>query len=354
MTTAQITSYEWAARRQDLARDARRGMARSEPRDVPVADGADDGAERLAHGLGWFSIGLGLAELTAPSTLASLIGVPDDEDNRSLLRAAGLREISSGIGILSQPRPAGWLWARVGGDVMDLALLGAALNSPRARRDRVALATAAVLGVTVLDVISGQRLRSQGQRGARVVPERVSEAKQHHSVSIKHAITINRPVDQVYHFWHDFQNLPRFMSHLESVTLTGEGKWRWKARGPVGSAIEWEAEVTEDKINERIVWCTSRGDIDHRGSVRFTPAPGKRGTEMHVELHYRPPAGALGAVIAHLFGELPEQQIKNDLRAFKQVLETGEVVHSDASVHRLAHPGRPPEHQATLASEVLS
>src|SRR5918994_7055307 len=94
--------------------------------------------ERLANALGWLSIGLGLAEVVAPGSVARLVGVRDDERNRWALRAMGVREVVSGVGILAQPRPAGWVWARVGGDLMDLAYLGTALTSEDARRERLA------------------------------------------------------------------------------------------------------------------------------------------------------------------------------------------------------------------------
>lgn len=354
--TIRIQSQEDSARaragtprrmRSEGSRGGRRGSMAHARQNGHVERG-------LASGLGWFSLGLGLAEVAAPGPVAQLIGVPDDEDNRTLLRAAGLREISSGIGILSQPQRAGWMWARVGGDVMDLALLGAALTSPRARRGRVAAATAAVLGVTLLDLLSGQRLRGGDRGERRASPAGASRRRAEAGVCVCQAITINRSVDEVYRFWRDFQNLPRFMSHLDSVTATGERSSRWKAKGPAGTALEWEADVIEDVPNQRIAWRTLRGDVDHSGSVRFLPAPGGRGTEVHIELQYRPPAGAVGAILARLFGALPEQQIERDLRAFKQVLETGEVVHSDASVHRLPHPGRPPSQRRLRAeSEVL-
>src|SRR5438045_764237 len=123
------------------------------------ASGSRNGSqERLANSLGWFSIGLGLAELIAPATIAQLIGVRDKDRTRTLLRAYGLREIAAGVGILSQPRPAGWLWSRVAGDVLDLASLGSALSAEDSNRTRVAIATAAVVGVTALDVVCGQQL----------------------------------------------------------------------------------------------------------------------------------------------------------------------------------------------------
>lgn len=133
----------------------------------------------LTKGLGWFSLGLGVAELTMPGKMAGLIGVPDRAKTKAVLRSYGLREIASGIGILAQPRQARWLWSRVAGDAMDLSWLGAALASSRANKTRVACAAAAVAGVTALDLLCGKRLRrSNGgvsqaigpMSGARVVP----------------------------------------------------------------------------------------------------------------------------------------------------------------------------------------
>jgi uncharacterized membrane protein len=292
--------------------------------------------ERLAGGLGWFSIGLGLAQVAAPGAAARLIGVPGDDKARSLMRGLGLRELAAGLGILSRPRPAGWLWARVAGDAMDLALLGAALGSNRVRRGRVAAATAAVVGVTALDLLSAVQL---GRLGAATQGH-----KEDRGMHVKKAITVNRSPEEVYRFWHDFQNLPRFMDHLESVQVTGERRSHWKAKAPAGRTVEWDAEVVEDRPNELIAWRSLEGaDVDNSGSVHFAPAPGDRGTEVHVELRYDPPGGAIGATIAKLFGEEPAQQVNGDLRRFKQVMELGEVVQSEATVHGRPHPAQPPK-----------
>src|SRR5215216_1814009 len=138
----------------------------------------EDIAERRARGLGWFSIGLGLAQIGAPRTMARLVGVSDDDETRNTMFAIGLREITSGIGILSRPRRAGWVWSRVGGDLMDLALLGKALNSDENDKGRVAATTAAVLGVAVVDFLTGQQLSREsngsGENGERAPGERVS------------------------------------------------------------------------------------------------------------------------------------------------------------------------------------
>jgi uncharacterized membrane protein len=298
------------------------------------------GAERLARALGWFSLGLGLAEVVAPRAMARMIGANDTDSARNALIALGLREIASGVGILTQPRAAGWLWARVGGDMMDLALLGTELRSDTSDRNRVAMATAAVLGVTVLDVVAGQRLSEQSD-GARN-----GGATKSRGVHVTRTITVNRSPEEIYTFWRNFENLPRFMDHLESVQVLGERTSHWKAKAPAGTSVEWDAEIIDDVPSQLISWrSTENADVPNAGSVHFVPAPGGRGTEVHVELQYNPPGGAVGAAIAKLFGEEPGQQISGDLRRFKQVIETGEVVHSDASIHRGMHPARPPADQ---------
>jgi uncharacterized membrane protein len=302
--------------------------------------------ERLAKALGWFSIGLGLAQVAAPGEVARFIGVGDDDNNRSVMRAVGMREIASGVGILTQPRPAGWLWARVGGDVMDLTLLGAALSSDNVQQDRVMKAAAAVVGVTLLDLFCGQQLSQQpGAITARTPWQRALQVW-NKDIQVHKAITVNKPLEEVYRFWRNFQNLPRFMSHLESVQVTGERQSHWKVKAPAGTTVEWDAEIIDDRPNEQISWRSLEGaDVDNSGTVRFQPAPKGRGTEVHVELHYSPPGGVIGATIAKLFGEAPEQQLWDDLRAFKQVMEVGEIVQSDASIHQWPHPARPPEAQ---------
>lgn len=151
-------------------------------------------------------------------------------------------------------------------------------------------------------------------------------------MDVKKAITVNEPPETLYQFWHDFANLPRFMEHLDSVRVTGEGRSHWTAKAPAGATVAWDAEIVEDRPNELIAWRSLDGAaVDNAGAVRFAPAPGGRGTEVRVEFQYDPPAGALGATVAKLFGEEPGQQVADDLRHFKQVLETGEVTRSDAS-----------------------
>jgi uncharacterized membrane protein len=285
------------------------------------------GPKRLARGLGWFSIGLGMTELLAPNLIAKISGVPNSRPG--LIRLYGLREIASGVMIFSQKEPAAGLWSRVAGDALDLASLGTAFTSPGAKRGRVAFATANVLAVTALDLIAAKQL-STGTPGVHATASCI----------------VNRSPDEVYRFWRNFENLPRFMKHLQTVNDLGDGRSRWKATGPAGTEVEWDATIIADVPGEVITWRSlENSDVDNAGAVRFEEAPGNRGTIVKVNIQYNPPAGVVGATVAKLFGEEPEQQLDDDLRRFKQVLEVGEVVVSDGTLFGTGYfaqrPARP-------------
>jgi uncharacterized membrane protein len=145
-------------------------------------------------------------------------------------------------------------------------------------------------------------------------------------IKVEKSVTINKSPEELYRFWRNFENLPRFMNHLESVTRYGEGRSHWVARAPAGKTVEWDAEIYNEKENELIAWRSLEGaDVDNAGSVRFEPSPDGRGTVVRVTLKYDPPAGRIGSLVARLFGEEPSQQIEEDLQRFKQVMETGEA-----------------------------
>jgi uncharacterized membrane protein len=149
-------------------------------------------------------------------------------------------------------------------------------------------------------------------------------------IVVERALTINRPRAEVYSFWRDFENLPQFMQHLESVTTIGNKRSsrisRWKARAPLDITVEWDAEIEDERQNELISWRSLPGGmVQNRGTVRFQDAPGGRGTEVHVSLRYDIPGGSAAAAIAKIFGDEPGQQIREDLRRFKQMLESGET-----------------------------
>jgi uncharacterized membrane protein len=196
--------------------------------------------------------------------------------------------------------------------------------------------------VTALDIYNAQKL------GARTGA--------HGGLSYVETATIKRSPEEVYGFWRDFSNLPRFMRHLVDVRVSdGDGRRsHWRAKAPLGMTVDWDAEMTEDVPNERISWRSVEGaDVRNAGTVRFEPTPDGRGTIVRVELEYDPPAGPLGVAIAKLTGEEPATQTAEDLRRFKQVLELGEIVISEAThgERRLAQrPARPFDRPMELAA----
>ena len=297
--------------------------------------------ERLARGLGWFSVGLGMAEVIAPNSLSRLIGV-HGERTKETLRAFGAREIGNGLAILADPRRAAWMWSRVGGDALDLGYLLNQLGRTDGDRQRVMRAMTAVGAVTALDALCALQLSRHGTH-----PEVAQRRERSRAVKIERVVTINKPIEEVYRFWRTLENLPRFMRHLESVETIGPRRSRWRAKAPAGLTVEWEAEILQDRENEWIAWRSVEGSqIENSGSVRFQPAPGARGTEVRVQLQYAPPAGAVGRAVARLFGGEPDWQIREDLHRFKQLMEAGEIPISDGP--SLRRPARPPENAEEL------
>jgi uncharacterized membrane protein len=145
-------------------------------------------------------------------------------------------------------------------------------------------------------------------------------------VKISQSITVYKEPSELFRFWRNFENLPRVMRHLQSVTVIGDSKSHWVASAPFGKTVEWDAEVYTERQDELIGWRSLEGSqVDTIGSVQFRRAPGDRGTEVTVTLKYDPPAGKLGAVIAALFGESAEHQVQEDLRRLKQIMEAGEA-----------------------------
>lgn len=279
--------------------------------------GANLCGSRLPRGLGWLSLGVGIPLLARPDAIGRLVGLPDAVPVRRALRAVGVQELGSAAALLLSRRPAGWTWTRVAGDVWHLALLAAAVR--RTRHPRTVRAIATLAGVAVVDLVTAVRTSRAARAQGRMIRAQA-------------AVTVNRSAAEAYRFWRDLENLPRFMNHLLAVRATGSGHSHWTAKGPAGKHVEWTAEITDERPYELIAWRSLPGArVPNAGSVRFTPAPGDRGTEVRVELIYAPPAGRLGRAVAKLFGEEPAQQVRDDLRRFKQVIETGEVVRSEGS-----------------------
>jgi uncharacterized membrane protein len=318
-----------------LGEQARPRVSTTRPYQRLANEDRGTGGESLADFLGVFSIGLGLAQMLAPEGMSKICGIADAEGNRSVMRALGAREFSHGVAILSRQQPERAVWSRVAGDALDLALLGKAMANPDNHRGRTLFATANVLAVTALDVMCARQLSMQ--------PKTIANSGADAGIiRTKRSITVNKPVAEVYAFWRNFENLPQFMRHLDSVQVTGDRHSHWVAKAPAGQTVEWDAETLEDRENEFISWRSVEGaDIFNAGNVRFMQAPGGRGTEVRVELAYDPPFGKIGSKVAMLFREEPGQQVSDDLRHFKQVMETGEIVLSDATKQRGMHPAQP-------------
>ncbi len=289
---------------------------------------------RLSRPLGALSLALGAVQLLLPRRFSNAIGV--DRSPSLLVRAIGLREIGAGVGLLGGRRPVPVLWSRVFGDVMDLVIVafswrpGGRLSSDGPNRGRLAATTAALFGITAADVASAAAA-SRTKDPAAYAPTS-EKADRDGIVRVRKAVTVDRSLEDTYAFWRNLENLPRFMRHLESVRVIDERRSVWRAWAPGGTTVKWIAEITEDRPNERLAWRSVEGSqVRNAGTVTFTRATGDRGTVVTAELEYDPPAGSVGARIARLFGEEPTQQVPEDLRRFKQVIETGEVVVSEAT-----------------------
>ncbi|MCU1326320.1 MAG: hypothetical protein JWN34_1690 [Bryobacterales bacterium] len=290
----------------------------------------------LAKGLGWFSIGLGVAEVITPGVVSKLIGVKNDAKTRKVLRGYGMRELAAGFGILTHSRPSGWVWSRVAGDVVDLASLATAMRTPANDKSRLAAATVAVAGITALDVVCGQRLSSQ------TPTESGTSSTQDNNTKVIRSIIVNSSPEAAYSFWHNFENLPQFMTYLESVKSTDTIRSHWVAKGPLGITTEWDAEVVRDEPNRLIAWKSLEGaPLDLAGSVQFEPSPGGRGTVIRVHMDFAAEGGALKSMAGKILGTDLGMRIQHDLRNFKQILELGEVTQSDASIHSGMHPAQP-------------
>ncbi len=145
-------------------------------------------------------------------------------------------------------------------------------------------------------------------------------------VNVDEVVTINKPAAELYRFWRNFEQLPRFMDDLVSVRQLDQRRSHWIAKGPAGKRVEWDAEIINEIPDELIGWRTLDGaDVISAGSVRFVPGPTGRGSQVHVRLQYDPPGGKLGAAVAWMFGKEPSQAIREDLRRFKQLMEAGEI-----------------------------
>ncbi|MFG3555734.1 SRPBCC family protein [Micromonospora sp. NPDC047557] len=289
-----------------------------------------DEVQRRGRGLGWMSLGLGVAQLAAPDTVRRISGVDDSPTSRAVVPLVGARELIHAAGLLTSRRKGMWAWTRVAGDAMDLASLGLAIaHRGGRRRRRLLVVTGAIVGITVVDLLTAVQATRAKRSGSAPAGRGVRRGG---PMELTATTTIRKPPPKVYAFWRDLDNLPTFMAHLEEIRSTGNRTSHWSASAPFGKNVEWDAEIVDDSPGEKIAWrSTGNADVPNAGTVRFVPAPDGVSTEVHVVMSYDIPGGAIGKAIARYFGEEPHQQLDDDLRRLKQVLETGEVVRSDGA-----------------------
>ncbi len=221
--------------------------------------------------------------------------------NRNLSNIERWTSMAAGAGLaaygLSRVKSNGWLYAGVG------ALL--------LRRGATAHCDVyEAMGINTADTADDTRAALRGARG----------------VNVLESVTINRPIELLYRFWRNLENLPQFMRHLTSVEKVTDTISHWQANGPAGTTFEWNAEIFNEIPNKLIAWRSLEGaDVVSAGSVNFDRTADGRMTRVTVHLQYSPPGGKVGAAIARLFGADAETEIRDDLRRFKQLVEAGEM-----------------------------
>ena len=283
-----------------------------DPRPDVETSHRDGRGVRLAQGLGWYSLGIGLGELLVPGLVGRVAGLRGG--GGGLMQLMGLREIATGLGLLGGRNTTRALDARIVGDVADLIALGVAFANPDNGRKRLLAATVTKLGVTALDLIARNNLAGHEDRQERVAMV----------TPVGKAITIDATAEALYAYWRDLQKMPEIMSHLRSVERIDAVRSKWTAVGPVGIAMSWESEIIEDRPGELISWTTVKGPLESAGVVRFRPAPGGRGTEVSVDMRYHVFGRGLGQAAATLFGLEPGIEVERGLRTLKQIFELGE------------------------------
>jgi uncharacterized membrane protein len=260
--------------------------------------------EQLARGLGWMSIGLGVAQLLAPRVVAKLCGVPLPA---SLMMLCGAREILCGAGLLTQEQPSPWMQARVAGDALDLAGLGAGLLLPGVNRRRIGAAAVIVGGIAAADLYCTRQLARYGRR----TPPR-------HVVA---TIDVDSGPDEVYRFWRDLANLPRLIPQLGSVQVLDDVHSHWISKNVDGMRAEWDSEIIDDEPDARLAWRSVDGSqIYNAGSLEIERIAGG-GTRLRVELLYDPPAESFASALANLFGIQLRDELRADLRTFKRIID---------------------------------
>jgi uncharacterized membrane protein len=240
-----------------------------------------------------------------------------------------LEQVSGTGGGPADPSNAGSTKINVGsGERLVSALVGGALALRGLDRGGLRGAVTTLVGAgLVYRAVSGH-CRTYSALGINTADRGPAEPQEYfeRGIHIEMSVTVSKDPAELYEFWRQFENLPRFMGHLERVTVIDNRKSHWVARGPIGINIEWDAEIINDELGSLIAWRSLGGaSVPNAGSVRFVPAPHDRGTEVKVVLDYIPPAGKLGAVFARWLNPGTSAFVHEDLRRFKQIMETGET-----------------------------
>ncbi|HEY8598046.1 MAG TPA: SRPBCC family protein [Thermomicrobiales bacterium] len=269
------------------------------------------GSDKTARALGWFSIGLGLAEAVATRRLGRTLGL---ESYGGLIRAFGAREIATGVGILATNDPTPGIWARVGGDALDLATLGVALRRTTGKRGRVVAALGTVAAITAVDLACARQLSKKGGEGD------APAAAQERSLSI------GRSADDLYRLWREPGTLSTIMASIGEVIALDHERSRWTITGPLRRTMTWETEIVEERPGEMLRWRSVAGaQVGSEGLVRFRPAPGDWGTEVTLRLQIEPPRGPVGAIALRVARGGARLLLGQALHRFKSLAETGEV-----------------------------
>jgi uncharacterized membrane protein len=222
---------------------------------------------------------------------------------------------------------------RIGSVALGAALLTYGLR----RRDPAGIVTAIIGGAFLhrgatghchvyqaLGVSTGSADAVLDRPARRDVTSRAATVNARKSIRVERNVTIQRPRRELYAFWRNFENLPRFMEHLVSVNVLTPSRSHWVAKAPAGMTVEWDAELVNDVPDTLIAWKSLPGaDVPNAGSVHFSDTR-DGGTVVRVEMDVEIPAGKVGLVVARMFGEDPDREVREDLRKFKQLMETGQ------------------------------
>jgi uncharacterized membrane protein len=264
----------------------------------------------------------------APRTTSSYTWPADEGPVHNVGRPERVGSVALGAALvtygLRRRDPAGMIAAMLGGAFV---LRGATGHCPMYQAMGVSTGSAdAVLG------------RPRGD-----VTSRAATVNARKAVKVERSVTIDADPSTLFAFWRDFSNLPRFMEHLVSVRVDSPTRSHWVAKAPAGTTVEWDAEIINELPDSLIAWKSSAdAEVPNAGSVHFSAAPAGRGTIVKVVMDVEPPAGKLGFVMAKLFGEDPDRQVREDLRKFKQLMETGEISTSARRRAQSAYVGSTP------------